>query len=142
MQRSQSCSWDEGGVCDGPGTVERAPHNTLHKWVGSNFQPKREDMGAFYSAARDPTFYAHHANIDRLWEVWSGVHKFDLHNVDPDWLNFSFYFHDQNSQLVRIYVRDVLNTAKLRSVYEEADLPWLNMRPKPYIFHPKWTCKL
>ncbi|KAH0977336.1 hypothetical protein GBA52_027055 [Prunus armeniaca] len=62
----------EGGVCDGPGTVERAPHNTMHKWVGSNFQPKREDMGTFYSAARDPAFYTHHANIDRLWEVWRG----------------------------------------------------------------------
>ncbi|CAL9021944.1 unnamed protein product [Prunus brigantina] len=56
-------------VFDGPGIVERAPHNTMHKWVGSNFQPKREDMGAFYSAARDPTFYAHQANIDRLWEL-------------------------------------------------------------------------
>lgn len=123
----------EGGVCDGPGTVELAPHNTMHKWVGSNFQPEREDMGAFYSAARDPVFYPHHANLDRVWEVWRGVHKFDLHNMDPDWLNSSFYFYDENSQLVRIYVRDVLNTTKLRSVYEEVDLPWLNMRPKPSV---------
>ncbi|XP_004295273.1 PREDICTED: polyphenol oxidase I, chloroplastic-like [Fragaria vesca subsp. vesca] len=121
----------EEGVCDGLGTLENAPHNTMHTWVGSNFNVRREDMGAFYSAARDPSFYAHHSNLDRLWEVWTQIHKVDLQTFDSDWLNSSFYFHDENSQLVRIKVRDVLDTTKLRYVYEEVDLPWLNTRPKP-----------
>ncbi|XP_050364092.1 polyphenol oxidase I, chloroplastic-like [Argentina anserina] len=121
----------EDGVCDARGTLETAPHNTLHTWVGSNFNVKREDMGAFYSAARDPSFYAHHSNLDRLWEVWRQIHKIDLETFDVDWLNSSFYFHDENSQLVRIKVRDVLDTTKLRYAYEEVDNPWLNMRPKP-----------
>lgn len=121
----------EGGACDGPGTIESAPHNTMHTWVGNNFNVRREDMGAFYSAARDPSFYAHHSNLDRLWEVWKQIHKVDLQTFDPDWLNSSFYFHDEYSQLVRIKVRHVLDTTKLRYVYEEVDLPWLNTRPKP-----------
>jgi tyrosinase len=27
-------------------------------------------MSGFNTAARDPIFWLHHANIDRLWEAW------------------------------------------------------------------------
>lgn len=50
----------------GAGTVENVPHGPLHVWVGDPTQPNGEDMGNFYSAARDPVFFAHHGNIDRL----------------------------------------------------------------------------
>ncbi|KAH7517804.1 hypothetical protein FEM48_Zijuj09G0103100 [Ziziphus jujuba var. spinosa] len=129
------CSYypGEGGTCDGPGTVELAPHNTLHTWVGSSFNPQREDMGAFYSAARDPLFYAHHSNIDRMWEVWREIHGKNLPISDPAWLGSYFYFYDENLQLVRIKVSDVLDLSKLRYAYEEVNLPWLNKRPKPSV---------
>ncbi|PRQ23754.1 putative catechol oxidase [Rosa chinensis] len=94
----------------------------MHSWVGSNFNVRREDMGAFYYVAREPSFYAQHSNVDRLWEVWKQIYKVGLQTFDPYWLNSSFYFHDENSQLVRIKVRDVLDTIKLRYVYEEVDL--------------------
>ncbi|XVE49036.1 hypothetical protein DITRI_Ditri01bG0049700 [Diplodiscus trichospermus] len=121
------------GYCNGPGTVESAPHNTLHTWVGSNLNPGREDMGKFYSAARDPIFYAHHANIDRLWEVWRDIHKHELDIKDPDWLNSFFYFYDENLKLVKTKVRDVLDISKLGYSYEEVDRPWLNKRPSPSV---------
>ncbi|MQM23198.1 hypothetical protein Taro_056261 [Colocasia esculenta] len=123
------------GACDGPGTVESAPHNTVHTWVGSERNPEREDMGAFYSAARDPLFFAHHANIDRLWQVWKELMglqdqpDFD----DPDWLETSFTFYDENLQLVRIKVRDCLDPTKLGYTYEETALRWLDARPKPAV---------
>ncbi|XVF01086.1 hypothetical protein REPUB_Repub04eG0057300 [Reevesia pubescens] len=79
------------GYCNGPGTIEAAPHNTLHTWIGSSLNPGREDLGKFYSAARDPIFYAHHSNIDRLWEVWREIHNHELDITDPDWLD-SFFF--------------------------------------------------
>ncbi|KAF5727203.1 aureusidin synthase-like [Tripterygium wilfordii] len=122
----------ESGFCDGKGTIETAPHNTVHKWIGSGTFPGREDMGVFYSAARDPSFYAHHTNIDRLWEVWRGLHD-NVNMTDPDWLNTAFYFHNEKSQLVRIRIRDVLDITKLRYAYEEVELVWLDRRPKPSV---------
>ncbi|KAI3862037.1 hypothetical protein MKX03_008968, partial [Papaver bracteatum] len=80
-------------------------HNTLHYWMGSNLNPERENMGAFYSAARDPIFYSHHSNIDRLWE----------------------------SQLVRVRIRDVLDITKLRYTFDWVENPWINARPKPSV---------
>ncbi|CAD6229670.1 unnamed protein product [Miscanthus lutarioriparius] len=57
----------------GAGTVELAPHNTMHTWAGDNSRPNVENMGVYYSAGRDPLFYPHHGNIDRLWESWRGI---------------------------------------------------------------------
>ena len=113
------CSYKagEGGGCDGPGTVENAPHNTIHDWVGSGLNPGRENMGSFYSAARDPIFYAHHGNLDRMWEVWRRIHGDRPYNsdiIDSDWLDSYFFFHDEKRQLVRIRIRDVLNITNLR----------------------------
>lgn len=123
----------EAGQCDGPGTIENAPHNALHSWVGSARKPNREDMGVFYSAARDPIFYAHHSNIDRMWTIWKKLNGKRAEISDPQWLDSHFYFYDENARLVRIKVRDCLDTTRLGYVYEEADLPWLSARPKPSV---------
>ncbi|GMJ00546.1 hypothetical protein HRI_003723800 [Hibiscus trionum] len=132
------CKYKAGaeGYCDGPGTIELAPHNALHTWVGSSLNPGREDMGEFYSAARDPIFYAHHSNIDRLWEVWREANKHELDITDPDWLESFFFFYDENLRLVRVKVADVLDTIKLGYSYEQVHRPWLNKRPEPS-FPPK-----
>lgn len=45
-----------------PGMVENQPHNLVHDAVGGY-------MGDMLSAA-DPVFWIHHANVDRLWELW------------------------------------------------------------------------
>ncbi|OVA18745.1 Tyrosinase [Macleaya cordata] len=129
------CSYKAGedGFCDGPGTIELAPHNALHTWVGSNLNPERENLGAFYSAARDPVFYAHHSNIDRLWEAWKGLRNYKPEIVDPEWLDSYFFFHNEKSQLVRIKIRDVLDITKLRYTYEKVENVWLNARPKPSV---------
>ncbi|XP_062078689.1 polyphenol oxidase I, chloroplastic-like [Humulus lupulus] len=121
------------GFCDGPGTVEMAPHNTVHTWVGLASNPQQENMGAFYSAGWDPCFYSHHANIDRIWDVWRDIHGMYLPINDTVWLKSYFYFYDENLQLVKIKVSDVLNTTKLGYTYEKTDLPWLNKRPKPFV---------
>ncbi|XP_022726199.1 polyphenol oxidase I, chloroplastic-like [Durio zibethinus] len=121
------------GYCNAPGTVERAPHNTLHTWIGSNLNPGREDMGKFYSAAKDPIFYAHHSNIDRLWDVWREIQEYQLDIKDPDWLDSFFFFYDENLKLIRVKVRDVLDITKLGYSYEEVDRPWLNKRPSPSV---------
>ncbi|MES6669708.1 DUF_B2219 domain-containing protein, partial [Cutibacterium acnes] len=83
-------------------------------------------MGVFYSAARDPIFFAHHANIDRIWAVWRSLGRKDF--ADPDWLNASFLFYDENAQLVRVRVRDCLNPQQLRYTYQDVDNPWLTSK--------------
>ena len=30
-------------------------------------------MGSLYAAARDPVFYVHHAELDRMWVLWKDM---------------------------------------------------------------------
>ncbi|CAI9087520.1 OLC1v1021601C1 [Oldenlandia corymbosa var. corymbosa] len=117
----------------GAGSIENIPHSPVHLWTGDRTQPYREDMGSFYSGARDPIFFAHHSNVDRIWSIWKtlGGKRRDI--TDPDWLNASFLFYDENSQMVRVRVRDCLDTTKLGYKYQDMEIPWLNYRPKPRI---------
>ncbi|KAG5095617.1 hypothetical protein AAZX31_18G205700 [Glycine max] len=114
----------------GIGSIEAAPHNTVHKWVGAADKPHQEDMGTFYTAARDPVFYPHHTNSDRLWGIWKklGEGRKD-YSDDPDWLDSDFYFYDENANFVRVKVRDCFDTKRLGYVYEDVDLPWLRTPP-------------
>lgn len=43
--------------------LEYAPHNQLHNLIGGEM--------ANMTSPRDPIFYLHHANIDRLWHAWA-----------------------------------------------------------------------
>ncbi|KAM7525118.1 hypothetical protein LguiA_015020 [Lonicera macranthoides] len=115
----------------GAGALENIPHGPVHIWSGDRTQPNLEDMGNFYSAARDPIFYAHHSNIDRMWSIWKtlGGRRGDF--TDPDWLNTSFVFYDENAELVRVKVRDCLDHQRLGYVYQDVETPWLSSRPKP-----------
>ncbi|WVZ87198.1 hypothetical protein U9M48_033877 [Paspalum notatum var. saurae] len=113
----------------GAGAIENVPHGTVHVWTGDPRQPNTEDMGNFYSSARDPVFFAHHGNIDRLWRVWNGLRRGNTGFTDPDWLDASFLFYDEEARLVRARVRDCLDTAALRYAYQDVGLPWLNAKP-------------
>ncbi|CAO2036541.1 unnamed protein product [Urochloa humidicola] len=113
----------------GAGSIEQVPHGPLHPWVGDPSQPNGEDMGPFYSAARDPVFYAHHGNVDRMWHVWRGLSSSNTDFTDTDWLDATFVFDDEGARLVRVRVRDCLDPAALRYTYQDVDLPWLNAKP-------------
>jgi len=43
-------------------------HNGVHVWVGG-------DMGFVSTASKDPAFWLHHANIDRIWHEWQQTHS-------------------------------------------------------------------
>ncbi|GMN72513.1 hypothetical protein TIFTF001_054742 [Ficus carica] len=114
-----------------PGSIEATPHTPIHIWSGNEKNKFGENMGNFYSAGRDPMFYAHHGNVDRMWSIWKslpGKKRTDI--TDPDWLNSAFLFYDQNKNLVRVTVADSLDTKRLGYVYEQVDLPWLKSKPK------------
>ncbi|KAH1102148.1 hypothetical protein GYH30_036625 [Glycine max] len=116
----------------GAGSLENVPHGPVHSWTGDKREPNRENMGIFYSAARDPIFFSHHANVDRMWSIWKtipGGKRRDF--TDPDWLESAFFFYDENKNLVRVKVKDSLDTRKLGYVYQDVDIPWLKNKPKP-----------
>ena len=115
----------------GAGTIENVPHTPIHIWCGDTRTQNGEDMGHFYSAGRDPLFYSHHANVDRMWNIWKklpGSNRKDI--TDPDYLNTTFLFYDENAQLVRVRVGDSLDSRKLGYVYEDVDIPWLAAKPR------------
>ncbi|KAF4362094.1 hypothetical protein F8388_023946 [Cannabis sativa] len=115
----------------GAGTVENVPHSPVHIWTGDNRRSNGEDMGHFYSAGRDSVFYSHHANVDRMWNIWKslpGPKRVDI--SDPDYLNSTFVFYDENAQLVRVRVGDSLDSRKSGYVYEDVHIPWLKSKPR------------
>ncbi|XP_031254312.1 polyphenol oxidase, chloroplastic-like [Pistacia vera] len=115
----------------GAGSLENNAHGLVHFWTGDRSQPNTENMGNFYSAGKDPIFYAHHSNVDRLWTVWKilGGKRRDF--TDSDWLDASFIFYDENAKPVKVKVRDCLDTKKLGYVYQKVDNPWLKTKPQP-----------
>ncbi|KAJ6776198.1 POLYPHENOL OXIDASE CHLOROPLASTIC-LIKE [Salix koriyanagi] len=52
---------------------------------------------------------------------------------DPDWLNSEFLFWDEKKELVRVKVKDTLDTTKLRYGFQDVPIPWLKTKatPKP-----------
>lgn len=75
-----------------PGTVVRGfdaalealPHDVIHGEVGGL-------MASVPTAAWDPIFWLHHANIDRLWAVWSEGKPAPA-DVDANWKAEAFVF--------------------------------------------------
>ncbi|GMY32741.1 polyphenol oxidase, chloroplastic-like isoform X2 [Fagus crenata] len=127
----------------GAGSIENIPHTNIHLWCGDKTQPNFENMGNFYSAGRDPIFFSHHSNVDRMWTIWNtlgGKKRKDI--TDPDWLNSAFLFYDENAQPVRVKVKDCLETTKLGYVYQKVDIPWLKTKPTPRKSKTKKVAKL
>lgn len=80
----RAANHDEG-VGEGP--LENQPHDNVHGGIGGF-------MGQFLSPV-DPIFWMHHANVDRLWTVWTaGMQSYGLPSLptDPNWAAEPFLF--------------------------------------------------
>ena len=89
-------STSNGGFRQGfVSALDGTPHGSVHVRVGTD---DGLGMAAFETAARDPIFWLHHANIDRLWESWRAPNLSGVSAKDPkapkaaNWLNKSFTF--------------------------------------------------
>lgn len=98
------------------GSLEVTPHGNIHVDVGG-VQP-RGWMTLFETAARDPIFWLHHANIDRLWESWLRLGGGRRNPRTPAWLRQRFQF-GSGATTTALAVRDVLDStaAPLRYRY-------------------------
>lgn len=71
------------------GGVELSPHAVVHALVGGRDRQPPHFKGMMSmpaTAALDPIFWLHHANIDRLWEVWRENPASDVDPTDPKWI--------------------------------------------------------
>src|SRR5271165_3972863 len=98
-----------GGQGGGQATLEARPHNHVHGRING-------DMGNFLSP-RDPIYWLHHANIDRLWAMWN------LRNgntEDGAWKGYNdpAYFADANKNSKGFVVAEVLSTYQLGYRYD------------------------
>lgn len=115
------------------GALEATPHGSIHMAVGG---VSGGWMSQFYTAALDPMFWLHHANIDRLWEVWL---KRDPGHVDPKtkkWLtSVAFKFHDVAGKVVTMKPVQVVDTtaAPLSYVYDDISDPLAETRRRAMI---------
>jgi tyrosinase len=119
------------------GSLENVPHGAVHSLVGNDYDDAGNVvnsgwMGSFYTAGLDPLFWLHHANIDRLWEVWLRLDPAHVNPTgDPAFLDTTFTFPDPESGSVTWSVGEVLDTEFLGYVYESLDAPSVLAPPAP-----------
>lgn len=90
----------------GHGLLETQPHGQIHVIIGGW-------MGNINNAARDPIFWLHHANMDRLWERWLQQGGGRANPTDNnDWQHDPFVFFNENRTRVVLRGRDILNIAQ------------------------------
>jgi hypothetical protein len=118
------------------GNIEGTPHGAVHVSVGGW-------MGSVPTAAQDPIFYLHHANIDRWWNLWikQGGGRTDPLS-DAAWKTTKFLFFDENGAEKWMTGCDVLRAAlQLNYTYQGEGtqvnqyclkvLPW-------WVFEKEW----
>lgn len=99
------------------GALEGTPHGAVHCAIVGGCPTGL--MGSVPAAALDPIFYAHHTNIDRLYQCWlRGDEAARLPN-DPGHLDTRYTFVDADGGLVERRVGDMLSLAQLGYSYAE-----------------------
>jgi tyrosinase len=108
------------------GGIEACPTYAVHQTIGLG-----GDMGSPATAARDPIFWLHRANIDRLWVKWTDPARGRIPPVeDPVWMTTRFTFVDEDGQDVSMTGGEVLDTQFQLGYRYDDDPP----RPQPLAF--------
>jgi hypothetical protein len=90
-----------------PGELEGQPHDIVHGLVGI----ANGDMASTQTAARDPVFWLHHTQIDRLWVEWINRGEGRSNPVNSsDWMRTQFTFFDEGGNEVRHTAAEALDT--------------------------------
>jgi tyrosinase len=105
------------------GLIEAAPHDLVHTDIGG----RGGLMSSPDTAALDPVFWIHHANIDRLWEVWRARDNGNKNPTANGWLNGpadrAFAMFDGAGHDVLCTPGAILDTKKLGYEYDDISDP-------------------
>lgn len=109
----------------GNSRLEGTPHGPVHVYVGGADPTgsKVGDMTDFATAARDPLFFAHHGNLDRLWEIWRTTGK--NRSKEPttsDFLDHTFVFPWLDGTPMQISVAETMDTVRLGYAYDNLNV--------------------
>jgi tyrosinase len=91
------------------GALESSPHDNVHVAIGGH-------MGDVARAARDPIFWLHHANIDRLWNRWLSMRR--TNPTSSNWLGQRFTFFNERGRPVTESVQQFLTTRAAEYAYD------------------------
>jgi tyrosinase len=121
---------------DEAGLLEDVPHGLVHSLVGNDYDGNTLVnpgwMGSFYTAGLDPIFWLHHANLDRLWQVWLELD--DSHTNltgDSAFLDTEFTFPHPTEGTVTWKIGDALDTSFFGYDYESLAPPSVLAPPEP-----------
>ena len=121
------------GRWHGHNRMEAIPHNAIHNYAGGEaVDGALGDMTELSTAAFDPVFFAHHGNLDRLWEVWrtDPAHK-ATEPTDPAFMRKVFVFPWIDGTIVTVPVADTLDTRLLGYVVPFCSQCCVKAPPRP-----------
>ncbi len=101
----------ETGFCP---ILDGNPHGLVHSFVGGLM-----NMGRVPYAARDPIFWMHHCNIDRLWESWNRLPG----RTNPSWPDRPFPFANGQGKAVTALPKGASRVAQLKYQYDNYYVP-------------------
>jgi len=115
----------------GQRSVESVPHNAIHVDVGGEWNQGGKTLDGWMinpdTAALDPIFWLHHANIDRLWAVWNRASASHTNPSSPvnvagrkiTWAtSIKFPFHNAAGKVVNMTPGQVIDTTAAPFTYE------------------------
>jgi tyrosinase len=110
-----------GSQGTGKGRMEQPPHDGVHVLVGGDDGLMSDPR----TAARDPIFWLHHCNVDRLWEVWLRKGGGRANPTRNQWLDETFprLFDESGNSAPVLKVSQLQKTNDLGYTYDKLTDP-------------------
>jgi tyrosinase len=117
-----------GGPTSFFSTLEGLPHNHIHNYIGGvgPWDPGPYGNMTNFLSSVDPIFFLHHANMDRLWDVWTRKQISQSAPYLPtgsDWTSyknepFLFFVNGQGQYLTNGKAEDYVSTDRFGYNYQ------------------------
>jgi hypothetical protein len=96
------------------------PHANVHNaFADPDDTGIQGDMADLQNSPRDPVFYAHHSNIDRLWSSWAALPGKER----PEFGDAQVYFYDEDQKWRYVLMNDLRDESRLGYRYSSLMKP-------------------